>query len=59
MRDGDVDSAELEVSNSMTAAPEVLALSPDGTTKGQRWRSTSMRWYRTRTTSTTPSAVTW
>jgi hypothetical protein len=32
VRDGAVTSAEVEVSNSVTAAPEVLALSPDGTT---------------------------
>ncbi|MET0900422.1 MAG: hypothetical protein ABWY45_21120 [Mycobacterium sp.] len=30
--DGDVSTAAVEVSNSVTAAPEVLALSPDGTT---------------------------
>ena len=32
VRDGAVESAEVEVSNSVTAAPEVLALSPDGAT---------------------------
>jgi hypothetical protein len=32
VRDGVVTTAEVEVSNSVTAAPEVLALSPDGTT---------------------------
>ncbi|KWX24954.1 hypothetical protein AFM11_05830 [Mycolicibacterium wolinskyi] len=32
VRDGVVDTAHVEVSNSVTAAPEVLALSPDGTT---------------------------
>lgn len=32
VHDGAVTSAEVEVSNSVTAAPEVLALSPDGTT---------------------------
>lgn len=32
VRDGVVATAHVEVSNSVTAAPEVLALSPDGTT---------------------------
>jgi DNA-binding beta-propeller fold protein YncE len=32
LRDGQVSTAAVEVSNSVTAAPEVLALSPDGTT---------------------------
>lgn len=32
IEDGDVETAHLEISNSVTAAPEVLALSPDGTT---------------------------
>jgi hypothetical protein len=32
LRDGGVRTAEVEVSNSVTAAPEVLALSPDGAT---------------------------
>lgn len=32
VREGEIRTANVEVSNSVTAAPEVLALSPDGTT---------------------------